>query len=208
MGRAQGRARLTRNPQTIILLDHTLRPLRKLVGFFLAAQSVYVCIACLIMAFTFFFVVIFRYIFATDLFAYEEWLLIICFWLYFMASAIGTFENSHVNADLLEYVIKSPTIRWARSLLVVAIEFIVCLFAIYWSILMIQDEIGSYPYWQTTIALKIPLPPTANRGSGRLQFHGLLFGAAPLRPNQAGARRALSETAQESGTSGAPSKAE
>ncbi len=122
----------------------------------LAVKTAFVCVASLTMAFTFLFVVIFRYGFNADLFAYEEWLLIICFWLYFMASAIGTYENSHVNADLLEYVLKNPKLRWYRSIAVVLIELIVCIFAIYWAVLMIQDEIDSYPYWQTTIALKIP----------------------------------------------------
>ncbi len=129
------------------------------------------------MAFTFFFVVIFRYIFATDLFAYEEWLLIICFWLYFMASALGTYENSHVNADLLEYVIKDQRVAWLRSMVVVAIELIVCIFAIYWAVLMLRDEIDSYPYWQTTIALKIPflLPRAAVLvGFGFMAFYSAL----------------------------------
>ncbi len=108
------------------------------------------------MAFTFLFVVIFRYGFQADLFAYEEWLLIICFWLYFMASALGTYEDTHVNADLLDHVISDPRKKWIRALLVATIELIVSVAVIYWSILMIQDEIDSYPYWQSTIALKIP----------------------------------------------------
>lgn len=160
------------------------------------------------MAFTFFFVVIFRYIFATDLFAYEEWLLIICFWLYFMASAIGTYDNSHVNADLLEYVIKRPTVRWARSLLVVAIEFVVCLFAIYWSVLMIQDEIGSYPYWQTTIALKIPflLPRAAVLvGFGFMAFYSFLRLYVLFKLGPEGLLR---EAASDAGTQDAPRGAE
>ncbi len=160
------------------------------------------------MAFTFFFVVIFRYIFATDLFAYEEWLLIICFWLYFMASAIGTYENSHVNADLLEYVIKNPTVKWARSLLVVAIEFIVCLFAIYWSVLMIQDEIGSYPYWQTTIALKIPflLPRAAVLvGFSFMAFYSGLRLYVLIRLGPAGSLREMTQTSE---AVDAPSRAE
>ena len=92
----------------------------------------------------------------TDLFAYEEWLLIICFWLYFMASALGTFENSHVNADLLNYLTDNKRWIWLRSVVVCAIELVVSATVIYWSILMLQDELASYPNWQATIALKIP----------------------------------------------------
>jgi len=122
----------------------------------LAIKGYFVCVTSLIMAFTFLFVVILRYGFQADLFAYEEWLLIICFWLYFMASALGTYENSHVNADLLDHYITEPRLKWIRFLVVATIELVVSLAVIYWAILMIQDEISAYPYWQSTIALKIP----------------------------------------------------
>jgi TRAP-type C4-dicarboxylate transport system permease small subunit len=122
----------------------------------LAIKGAFVCVTSLIMAFTFLFVVILRYGFQADLFAYEEWMLIICFWLYFVASALGTYENSHVNADLLDHYITDPRLKWIRSLVVTTIELLVSLAVIYWAILMIQDEISAYPYWQSTIALKIP----------------------------------------------------
>ena len=43
-----------------------------------------------------------------------------------------------------------------RSLIVATIELIVSLAVIYWAVLMIWDEFAAYPYWQATIALKIP----------------------------------------------------
>lgn len=138
------------------LAEHIPKPLQRPVRTMLAIKSAFVCVASLIMAFTFLFVVIFRYGLNADLFAYEEWLLIICFWLYFMASALGTYENSHVNADLLEFVISNPRLKWYRKLVVAGIELIVTFMVIYWAVLMIRDEIESYPYWQSTIALKIP----------------------------------------------------
>ncbi len=122
----------------------------------LAVKSAFVCVASLVMAFTFFCVVILRYGLQADLFAYEEWLLIICFWLYFMASALGTYENSHVNADLFEHLTKSARLNWIRALFVCAIELIVSLAVVYWAVLMMQDEIAAYPNWQATIALEIP----------------------------------------------------
>jgi TRAP-type C4-dicarboxylate transport system permease small subunit len=99
----------------------------------------------MIMALTFFFVVIFRYILETDLFAYEEWLMVICFWLFFMAGALGTYDNSHINADLLSQVLQNPLALRIRAIAVVLIELIVLLFAVYWAALMIIDEIDSYP---------------------------------------------------------------
>ena len=138
------------------LVEHLPAALRGPVRLLLAIKGGFVCVASLIMAATFFCVVILRYGFGADLFAYEEWLLIICFWLYFMASAIGTYENSHVSADLLSYLTEDERLRWMRAVLVCTIELIVSLAAFYWAVLAIHDEIASYPYWQATIALKIP----------------------------------------------------
>jgi len=145
------------------IADHLPRWLQGPVRRLLVIKGWFVCIASLIMAFTFLFVVILRYGFTTDLFAYEEWLLIVCFWLYFIASALGTYEGSHVNADLLDYYITSPRAQLIRALIVSAVELIVCLAVIYWAILMLYDEIDVYPYWQETIAMKIPfiVPRTA-----------------------------------------------
>ena len=121
-----------------------------------AVKSAFVSVACLIMAFTFLCVVVLRYGFQADLFAYEEWLLVICFWLYFLASALGTYEDTHVNADLLDHLTDNPRLGWLRAVVVCLIELGVSLVVVYWAILMLQDEIAAYPNWQATIALKIP----------------------------------------------------
>lgn len=143
----------------------------------LAAKEVFVCIASFVMAFTFLCVVVLRYGFQADLFAYEEWLLIICFWLYFMASALGTYENSHINADLLSYLTDNARLNWLRSVVVCLIEIAVSLAVVYWAVLMIQDEIASYPLWQTTIALKIPFLVARMSilvGFGLMTFYSLM----------------------------------
>ena len=122
----------------------------------LAFKSVFVVIACLIMAGTFFFVVIVRYGFEGDLFAYNEWLLMVCFWLFFMGGALGTYEGSHINADLLDYLTEDQRLRWLRKLVVTVIEVGVSIALVYWAVLMIYDEIESYPNWTVTPALKMP----------------------------------------------------
>lgn len=138
-------------------LSRDLPPgLAKLVRILLRLQTIYVCFGCIAMALTFFLVVVFRYGFNADLFAYEEWLLIICFWLYFIAAAIGTWEGAHVNADLLDFVILDPVKRRARAILITGIELLVTLVLFYWSTVMMIEEIGDYPRYQTTIALQIP----------------------------------------------------
>ena len=159
------------------LIDHLPTGLQGPVRAMLAIKGAFICVASLIMAATFFCVVILRYGFGADLFAYEEWLLIVCFWLYFMASAIGTYENSHVNADLLNYLTDNERLRWARSVLVTTVELVVGIAAVYWAVLVIRDEIAAYPYWQATIALKIPfIVPRAAlfAGFGLMTFYSAL----------------------------------
>jgi len=138
------------------LVDQLPRALQGPVRGMLAFKSVFVVIACLIMAGTFFFVVIVRYGFEGDLFAYNEWLLMICFWLFFMGGALGTYDGSHINADLLDYLTEDQRLRWLRKLVVTVIEVVVSIALVYWAVLMIYDEIESYPNWTVTPALKIP----------------------------------------------------
>lgn len=110
----------------------------------------------LLMAFTFFMVVIIRYGFSGDLFAYEEWLLAVCFWGFFAGSALASERGDHINADILGIVIKNPRVRWWRRLAVLTIELAVTVIVVYWGYLMLAEELGKYPIWKMTPALKIP----------------------------------------------------
>lgn len=144
------------NPNAPELLDDLSGPVASLVKVLLRFQNFVIVAGSFIMALTFGFVVVARYIFNADLFAYEEWLLIICMWMFFMASAMGTYDKSHVNADLLGFVFHDPKKLWWRSVIIETIEFFVALCIVYWAWLMLRDEVAYYPNWQTTIALKIP----------------------------------------------------
>ncbi|WP_339106916.1 TRAP transporter small permease [Roseovarius rhodophyticola] len=127
----------------------TVKQLLKIKSFFLI-------ISTFILALTFFLVVVFRYILESDLFAYEEWLLPMCFWLFFLGSAVGTYDDTQIKADILEEWFKNPRAIWMRRVILTAIELIITIFLVYWAVLMLRDELASYPQWQTTIALRIP----------------------------------------------------
>lgn len=109
-----------------------------------------------IMALTFFCVVILRYGFSADLFAYEEWLLVIAFWFFFLASAAATYHGTHINADILGIFLSDPRTIWLRALVVMTIEFLILVYLSYLGLLMVLEDVADYPRWQTTIALKIP----------------------------------------------------
>ena len=141
----------------MVLLESALpQGLRSIVRALIRIKTIIVVVALPILPITFFLVVLFRYVLESDLFAYEEWLLPICFWLYFLGGALGTYDDVHINADLLGAISTSPRFLWLRKIGITIIELIIVLFVVYWAYLMLADEIAAYPGWKTTIALKIP----------------------------------------------------
>ena len=113
-------------------------------------------VATILLPLTFTLVVIMRYLLHADLFAYEEWLLPLAFWLYFLGGAVGSYQNAHIRADLLESVFRSRRLRWTRQVTVAVIELAIVLVLTWWAWQSVASDIAAYPRWQTTIALKIP----------------------------------------------------
>jgi len=141
----------------MVLFEDALPPgLSRFVRFMVWIKSTLVSVALPMLPITFFFVVLFRYVLERDLFAYEEWLMPICFWIFFLGSALGTYYDKHINADLLDTITESSKLQWLRKLAIQVIELAVTLVLVYWAWLMLADEIADYPRWKTTIALKIP----------------------------------------------------
>ena len=141
----------------MILFEQALPTgLRGLVRLMVRVKTALIVFALPILPITFFFVVFFRYILERDLFAYEEWLMPICFWIFFLGSAIGTYQDKQINADLMDAITENYTLLWLRKLAITCIELIITLIVLHWAWLMLADEISAYPRWKTTIALKIP----------------------------------------------------
>lgn len=138
------------------LADHLPPALGAAVRRMVAVKLTFAAIATLILPVTFFLVVVFRYILHRDLFAYEEWLLPVSFWLYFMASAVGTYQDSQIRADVLETLFRTARAMWLRKVIVTMVEIVITLAIVWWGVLMLANDLGSYPFWQKTIALKIP----------------------------------------------------
>lgn len=122
----------------------------------LAAQGFFLMVASMVMATVFFFVVILRYGFQADLFAYEEWVLIVAFWLYFIGGAQGSYENTHIKGDFVAAWIRNARIRWTIGVVTLAVECIVLAVLIYWGALMVLDDVLRYPNWPATSAWRIP----------------------------------------------------
>lgn len=129
----------------------------------LRCMEIFTAFGGLLMAVTFLAVVVIRYGFAGNLFAYEEWLLAISFWTFFLGAALAAERQTHVNADILGVVIKHPKLIWWRGLIVYVIELLIGLYIVYWCYLAVAVEVAAYPLWETTAALRIPsvLPRSA-----------------------------------------------
>ena len=140
----------------IEIKDYVPDGLSRLVDLMVRIKTILIVVTLPILPITFFLVVFLRYILEKDLFAYEEWLLMICCWMYFLGSALGTYYDTQINADLMASITKNPTFLWMRKVAITLVELVITVIVLYWGILMLSDEIGMYPRWKTTIALKIP----------------------------------------------------
>lgn len=138
------------------LADKLPAKLGMTVQWLLRLKSAFLMLSTFILALTFFMVVVLRYVLETDLFAYEEWLMPLCFWMFFLGSAVGTYEDSQIKADILESWIKNVRVIWWRKVVLTTFELIVTCFLVYYAVEMLIDEINDYPRWQSTIALRIP----------------------------------------------------
>lgn len=108
-----------------------------------------------LMAFTFGAVVVIRYGFGGDLFAYEEWLLAISIIGFFAGAVLASERQLHINADILGIVIKNSRLIWWRTFIVLAIEVFVTLFLVYACYISLLDDF-SFPRLRATTVLRIP----------------------------------------------------
>ena len=114
--------------------------------------------ACsVIIAFTFCLVVLLRYGFQSDLFAYEEWILTIAFLLYFLGGAAATAGNARIKADIVLELIRSEKSRNGFQCIVMVLETIIGAFLTWYAVLMVMNEFVRWPNIPTSPVYKIPL---------------------------------------------------
>lgn len=119
------------------------------------AMKAIVIFSGFLMAITFGLVVVIRYGFGGDLFAYEEWLLAISIVGFFAGAVLASAYQQHINADILGIVIQSPRLIWWRGFLVLSVELIVTLFIVYACYVSLLDDF-SFPRLRATPVLRIP----------------------------------------------------
>ena len=95
--------------------------------------------------------VFFRYILKVDFFGIEELIIIPVFLLYFIGASLGSYENSHIGADILETFIKSKKVMNWIKLLTLSITSIVSFMFTLWAweyFLFSVNSMEKTPGWQ------------------------------------------------------------
>jgi TRAP-type C4-dicarboxylate transport system permease small subunit len=95
---------------------------------------------------------ILRYVFHTDMYGMEEVVVMVAFWLYFMANSYAVYEKSHVKADILPSMLNKRHQQLIKPVLY-GLMLIACIIYSIWSFDTVHF---SYIEKPTTMALAIP----------------------------------------------------
>lgn len=122
----------------------------KLEGAIIALCSLFIAVA-------FSLVVIVRYIFHADLFAYEEIVLPIAFVLYFIGAARASHDDTHIKADLVLEGFKKHRSRLAYQIFIFCVEGLIALIFTCLALKMFIAEFAKYPSMSKSMVYQIPL---------------------------------------------------
>lgn len=95
-----------------------------------------------------------RFVLGSNLYGSNEILALLAIWLYWIGGGYGSYEDSHISADMTNLMIKSENVKHIVKVIVRAITAVIsCVFA-YWSIVEFAiPNIASNTY---TTGLRIP----------------------------------------------------
>ena len=102
-------------------------------------------------------VVFLRYVFETDLFAYEEWVLVVAFLLYFTGGALASRYDTHIKADIVLELIRTEHGRKIYAGIILLVEAIIVAALAWYAGKMVLNEFARWPNIPTTTVYKIPL---------------------------------------------------
>lgn len=95
-----------------------------------------------------------RYILKKNFYGNEEIIILFAFWLYFLGGAYGSFENTHIKADIAQVYIKNKRVKDSVSLIASMVTVLVNIVFVKWSYEYVAWDFIKMPL---TTGLKIPL---------------------------------------------------
>src|SRR5690606_34565426 len=98
--------------------------------------------------------VVLRYIFKANFYGSDEVILLFAFWLYFMGAVYGSYEDSHIKADLMNVYVKNIRIKDFIGLIAQVIMIVVNFVFLAWSWDYFMWGLEKMPL---STGLKIPL---------------------------------------------------
>ena len=112
-----------------------------------------ICGVCLILVIAV--SVIMRYCLESTLFGYEEILALAAIWLYWIGGAYGSYEDSHISADMTNLLIRNEKIRHIYHGFVRILTAVITGVFAYWSIF--NYAIPNFKAGTRTTGLRIPM---------------------------------------------------
>lgn len=95
-----------------------------------------------------------RYIMKKEFIGFEEIIVIAIMWMYFIGASYGSYEKSHISADMLSEKLKNKNAKNLHTILISTIDTAVLLVFCFWSAEYIVWNINHMMYSTT---LRIPL---------------------------------------------------
>lgn len=95
-----------------------------------------------------------RYIFKSNFYGSDEIILLFAFWLYFMGAVYGSYEDSHIKADLVSVYVKNIRIKDFSNLIALFITIVVNVIITTWAWNYFMWGLEKMPL---STGLKIPL---------------------------------------------------
>lgn len=121
--------------------------LHRSIKFLMTACNV-IAASCMVYA------VVKRYLFRGNFYGSDEVIMLFAFWLYFLGAAYGSFEDSHIKADLLSVYLKRDRVKDAMSLVAQTLTVVVNTIVLVWAARYFSLEVKR---WGLSTSLKIPL---------------------------------------------------
>lgn len=121
---------------------------------YLKIQSALMIIASIGTATLIFTVFFGRNLFSYDIYGNEDFLIIGAMWLYFIGAGYGSYDDSHISADMINSFLKNKKVLKIIDILVYAIGFIVLIVFASWSFKYVAWSLKT---GAKTTARKIPL---------------------------------------------------